>query len=175
VLAALMPFIVFGLLGFFYLTFGWFRCIETTRMLSSVRLGDAALTMRVRFGPLLLQYVLNTLAITGTVLVFGIVIVVVVIAAMATNKGADFSDPDAIVRLFGSGTASGIALIGLYLALLATISLLSEIILACGWWILLARGATVSNVDSLNGVRSIPEDRALVGEGIADALNVGAY
>lgn len=163
------------LLPFFLLTFGWFRCVEHTRMLSSVRLGDAALTMRVKFRHLLLQYVLNTLAVAGTFLAFGIVIVVIVIAVIAANKGADIADPQTVVRLFGSGTVSGIALIGIYLVMLATIALLSEIILAAGWWILLARGATVSNVESLNSVRSTPEDRALIGEGLADALNVGAY
>jgi hypothetical protein len=160
--------------GFFSLTFGWFRCVEHTRMLSSVRLGEAGLTMRVKFRHLLLQYVLNTLAVAGTFLAFGIVIVVIVIAVIAANKGADIADPQTVVRLFGSGTVSGIALVGIYLVMLATIALLSEIILAAGWWILLARGATVSNVESLNGVRSTPEDRALIGEGLADALNVGA-
>lgn len=163
------------LVPFFLLTFGWFRCVEHTRMLSSVRLGDAALTMRVKFRHLLLQYVLNALSVTGTVLAFGIVILVMVVVVVAANKGVDIADPQAVARLFGNGTISGIALIGIYLTLLATIALLSEIILACGWWILLARGARVSNVESLASVRSTPEDRALVGEGLADALNVGAY
>jgi hypothetical protein len=39
----------------------------------------------------------------------------------------------------------------------------------------LARGATITSPDSLRTVRSTAEDRALIGQGLADALNVGAY
>jgi hypothetical protein len=53
--------------------------------------------------------------------------------------------------------------------------LLFEIILALGWWKLLARSASIANPDSLHAVRATPEDRALIGQGLADALNVGAY
>jgi len=40
---------------------------------------------------------------------------------------------------------------------------------------LLARGATIENPDSLLTVKATVEDRTLVGQGLADALNVGAY
>ena len=39
----------------------------------------------------------------------------------------------------------------------------------------MARGAVIANADSLGTVRATGEDLALVGEGLADALNVGAY
>ena len=53
--------------------------------------------------------------------------------------------------------------------------LLAEVILALGWWKLLARSTTIANPDSVRSVRAAPEDRALIGQGLADALNVGAY
>ena len=53
--------------------------------------------------------------------------------------------------------------------------MLAELILAYGWWRLLARSATVTNPDSVRTVRSTAEDRSLIGQGLADALNVGAY
>ena len=52
---------------------------------------------------------------------------------------------------------------------------MGEVFLGYGYWMLVARGATISNIDSLRTVRATGEDRALAGEGLADALNVGAY
>jgi hypothetical protein len=40
---------------------------------------------------------------------------------------------------------------------------------------LVARGASIANLESLDSVRAAAEDRSLAGEGLADALNVGAY
>ena len=40
---------------------------------------------------------------------------------------------------------------------------------------LVARGAIITNADSLMTVRATAEDHTLHGEGLADALNVGAY
>ena len=62
-----------------------------------------------------------------------------------------------------------------YLVVLGILGMLAEIILAFGWWRLLARGTTISNPDSLRSVKATAEDRALIGQGLADALNVGAY
>jgi len=39
----------------------------------------------------------------------------------------------------------------------------------------LAQGATIENPDSLLTVKATIEDRTLAGQGLADALNVGAY
>jgi hypothetical protein len=62
-----------------------------------------------------------------------------------------------------------------YLAVLATIALLGEVILGYGYWMLVARGAIITNADSLRTVRATTEDLSLHGEGLADALNVGSY
>ena len=57
----------------------------------------------------------------------------------------------------------------------ALAGMLAELILGLGWWKLLARGATIEKPESLSTVAATAEDRALVGQGLADALNVGAY
>ena len=67
------------------------------------------------------------------------------------------------------------ALIGGYLLALGVFALMGEVFLGYGYWMLVARGATVSSADSLHSVHATDEDRALAGEGLADALNVGAY
>jgi hypothetical protein len=77
--------------------------------------------------------------------------------------------------MFQSGTTNVILLVIVYLDILGAFGMLAELILGFGWWKLLALGATISNPDSLRTVKSTPEDRALIGEGLADALNVGAY
>lgn len=39
----------------------------------------------------------------------------------------------------------------------------------------MARGGSITGLESLRTVRARDEDTALAGEGLADALNVGAY
>ena len=93
--------------------------------------------------------------------------------AVASSQGATGSD--AIATLFQSSTTNVVLLILAYLVVLGAFTLLAELILAYGWWRLLARSASISNPDSLKTVRATIEDRSLIGQGLADALNVGAY
>ena len=58
---------------------------------------------------------------------------------------------------------------------LGAFGMLAELVLRYGWWRLLARGSSIVNPDSIRTARSAPEDRSLIGQGLADALNVGAY
>jgi hypothetical protein len=77
--------------------------------------------------------------------------------------------------MFGSGTANVAALIAIYLIVLGAFGMLAELILSLGWWKLIARGTTITNAESLANAKATLEDRALIGQGLADALNVGAY
>ena len=77
-----------------------------------------------------------------------------------------------------SGYASGFFLVAIifgYLLLLAAFSLMAELFLGLGFWKLVAQGASITGLDSLSDVRARGEDTRLGGEGLADALNVGAY
>jgi hypothetical protein len=80
-----------------------------------------------------------------------------------------------LLSLFQSSTLNVVLLIVAYLVVLGAFGMLAELILSYGWWRLLARSASIANPDSLNTIRSAPEDRSLIGQGLADALNVGAY
>ena len=62
-----------------------------------------------------------------------------------------------------------------YLLLLGAFTLMVELFLGLGFWKLVAQGASITGLASLDGVKARGEDRALAGEGLADALNVGAY
>ena len=64
---------------------------------------------------------------------------------------------------------------GGYLLGFGTFSLLAETIVDFGFWKAVARGTTITNLESLASVRATDEDPALVGEGLADALNVGSF
>jgi hypothetical protein len=77
--------------------------------------------------------------------------------------------------MFQSGSLNVALLILVYLVILGAFGLLSEIIVRFGWWKLVASGATITNPDALGTVRAGGEDRSLIGQGLADALNVGAY
>ena len=68
-----------------------------------------------------------------------------------------------------------VLLIIAYLVILGAFGMLAELILSFGWWKMLARGSSISNPDSLRTVQATAEDKALIGQGLADALNVGAY
>jgi hypothetical protein len=65
--------------------------------------------------------------------------------------------------------------VGGYLLFAATFSLVAELILGFGYWTAVARGIKVVNLDDLRTIRARPEDRSIAGEGLADALNVGAF
>lgn len=157
--------VVLGILAHFY-----YRAKETSRMLSSVRLGTASLTVRVRARSLFGQFIVYALLVGVAVAVFG-GIAAVIISGISPSQGTGTE----VGRVLQAGWPVLLLLIFVYLAFLATFGLIGEVILAFGFWKLVAREATVADLESLASVRAAAEDRSLVGEGLADALNAGAY
>ena len=153
----------------------YYQSRELSRMFSSVRLGQAALTVQVRARSLLGQYVLFGLALAGSyvVLAIGGLIVLGAVAGGAF-AGGEFNPEIFMQSLQGSFTVL-LAIIFGYLLLLAAFSLMAELFLGLGFWKLVAQGASITGLDSLRDVRARGEDTRLGGEGLADALNVGAY
>jgi uncharacterized membrane protein YjgN (DUF898 family) len=158
-------------LGYFY-----FRARETTRMVSTIRVGDAAVSVRVRARSLIGQLIVYCLALTGAVLLL-LMIGSMLAGSFAMSAGLEDGrfDPEAFAKLFQTGWVTVLAIIAGYLVLLATWAVIGETFLGFGYWALVARNATISNPDSLRSVRAAAEDRSVAGEGLADALNVGAY
>jgi uncharacterized membrane protein YjgN (DUF898 family) len=156
----------------------WFywRSREATRMFSEVWVGEARATVRVRARALFGQFVLYVLALIGVSLLLGAVAGVLTagmftghVAIAPIDAGAQFAS------ILQSSWTTIALLVGGYLLGLAAFALVGEVFLGFGYWMLVCRGATFSNADSLRTVRATAEDRALAGEGLADALNVGAY
>jgi uncharacterized membrane protein YjgN (DUF898 family) len=163
---ALVPLLVsiLGFGGFFY-----YRARETSLMFSEVHLGAARLHVEIKARALALQFA----AYLGmVVLAFIIIGFVGYIVTRAVQGQYDFTSLAGIARAGWIGVALGL---GGYLVSLAALGLMAEVYLDCGYWMLVARGATVTGLETLSTVRAGDEDKALAGEGLADALNVGSF
>jgi uncharacterized membrane protein YjgN (DUF898 family) len=154
----------------------YYRARAQSRLLSTVNIGAATVSVLVRARDVFRQTIVYVLAFAGLLFVFLLVAIVAIgsIFALASRNGGA-PDPDAVLQLFQSGTLNVVLLIVCYLVLLGAFGFLGELVIAFGWWKLLANGTTIANAETLRSVRATAEDRALVGEGLADALNVGAY
>lgn len=163
---ALAPFlaIILGFGGFFY-----YRARESSRMFSEVHLGAARLRVEIKARTLALQFG----AYSGMLVVAFIILGLVGFLVTQLVQGQfDFTSLAGIARAGWIGVALGI---GGYLVSLAALGLMAEVYLDCGYWMLVARGATITGLESLSSVRAGGEDTALAGEGLADALNVGSF
>ena len=148
---------------------------ELSRMFSAVRLGEARLTLNVTTRGLLGQYLLFGLALAGAYLALAIG-GLFILGALAADAFANGSfDPQTFMAHMRGSYTTLIAIVFGYLLILAAFSLMSELFLGLGFWKLVANGASITGLDSLRSVRARGEDKALAGEGLADALNVGAY
>jgi hypothetical protein len=153
----------------------YYRSRELSRMFSAVRLGEAALTVTVRARSLLGQYLVFGLALAGSYIVLAIG-GIIVLGSVAGGAFADGEfDPQLFMQSLQGSMTVLLAIIFGYLLLLGAFSLMVELFLGLGFWKMVARGATVTGIDSLRSVKARDEDTTLAGEGLADALNVGAY
>lgn len=165
--------LITGFVAGFGILLAWlyFRSREATRMFSSIRLGDAGLRVEVRMRTLLGQGLLYALCGLVALVIFGIFFVGFVYS-ISGGAGGDAQD---LARIAQSSILNVVILLVGYLLFLGALGLFGEIFLGLGFWMTVARGATLVGGDSLDTVRATEEDRALAGEGLADALNVGAY
>lgn len=155
----------------------WYQAREVSRMVSTVSAGAARLLLRLRARDLIGQFVIYSLVLSGAMVALGTVAAVLVgvlIAVIAAQSPAGTIE-DLSHVLAGGGVSVMVTVVFGYLVVLGTFTLLGEVILGFGYWLLVARGLLVTDIDSLGTVRARGEDPALVGEGLADALNVGAY
>lgn len=149
----------------------YFRSREASRMFSAIRLGEAGLQVRVKLRTLLGQGLLYGLCAGLALVIFGGFILGFVFAITeGTGSGADD-----LARIARSSVMNVSILLVAYLLLLGALGLFAEVFLGRGFWATVAQGTVVTNPESLQGVRATAEDPSLAGEGLADALNVGAY
>lgn len=153
----------------------FYQSREMTRMFSSVRLGQAALSVTIRMRSLVGQYALFGLALAGVYLALAIG-GVIVLGMTASGAFADGGFDPAIFFQYMRSSLLVLALIVLgYLLLLGAFTLMSELFLGLGFWKLVARGTAITGIETLRSVRARGEDTSVGGEGLADALNVGTY
>lgn len=152
-----------------------YQARELSRMFSCVRLGSAALTVSVRARSLLHQYVRYSLAliVAATVLAMGGFVVLSAVAPEAFANGS-FDLQLFLAHMQGS-LETLLAIVAGYLLILGGLNLTRELFLSLAFWKLVANGARITDIDSLDTVGARAEDTSLGGEGLADALNVGAY
>jgi uncharacterized membrane protein YjgN (DUF898 family) len=147
-----------------------------SRFFSSVSIGTAAFKVRISATSIALQHLLYVVLLAVFVIVFGFVALVIMggmTAGLDMMGGAANSDD--LSQLMRIGSSTFFVLIGLYLVFLGLWGVLSELVLAFGYWKIVARGSSIENIESLSSVRAAGSESPLAGEGLADALNVGAY
>ncbi len=159
--------IVVAFVAYFHL-----RAHITSAMLSSLSIGKTRLKVAVRARSLVWLQVTNSfflgIVAVGFVMIVGY-LMGDVFAPMLQDDGADLG------QILQMGWYNLIVFGGIYLAFMASISIVSEIILKLGFWRLVARGTVLKNAGDLRDIRAGGQESPLVGEGLADALNAGAY
>jgi hypothetical protein len=144
-------------------------------MLSAVQIGAMQISVTVRARSLIWAYLLFGLALAamlGMLLVGGLV----VLSGLAGDAfaGGTFNVEIFIDHLKSSFVTVVAVVLG-YLLVLSAFTLARELFIRLAFWKLVSQGTRVSGLESLNTVKARGEDKSLVGEGLADALNVGAY
>lgn len=144
----------------------------TSRFLSSVKAGKAGLQVRVKarsFVWMYLFYALLFALVSGLFFAIIMVFFTGLMEPLFQDEGLDVSQ----IAQLGWVNVAGLGLI--YLGLLAAYGALAETVLGLGYWRMVVRGARITNPDDLRSVRAQGDESPITGEGIADALNVGAY
>ena len=157
------------------LTVAWYRSMVGARMLSTVTLGDARLSVTIPPFSLFGQFAAYAIGLVALLLAMALTVLLVFAAIYVVAPRIGRAAEATLINIVQSGTVTVALLIAAYLIVLGALGVLWELIPGIGWWRLLAKGATIANVESLRTVKAMPEDRTLVGQGLADALNVGAY
>lgn len=169
VVLVLSPFVVLLAL---LLAFVIFRAREASRMYSAVRLGSATLQVKVSAGSLFVQYFLFGLALLVAAVVVG------AIGAALFYLVRQLVPFDSTISYIRYGTLSWLGLVGIvggYLSSIGTLGLMGEVFIDLGYWMLVARGARVIGIETLDDVAAGAEDPSVIGEGLSDALNVGSF
>lgn len=159
----------------FALSIAWYRSTVASRMLSTVTLGEASLSVKIAPLALFGLFAGYAIGLVVLIVVFALTLLVVLAGVYLVANQTGRSAEQALLDLIQSGTLTAVVVVGFYLLVLGALGFIWELIPGLGWWRLLAQGSSIENPDSLSTVRAAEEDRTLVGQGLADALNVGAY
>lgn len=155
-----------------FIAYFFLRARITSRMLSSVTIGKAKLVVRVRARSLFWQQfaytILVSIVVAGFLVLTGYIMGDVLQPLMQENQ----KNLSEVLKL---GWYNLVVIGLIYLSFMASLTMLAELVFGLGFWRLVARGTIIENENGLRTVRARGEESPLVGEGLADALNVGAY
>ena len=173
---AAMAFPSMLILGVGYLGWLFVSTRIDSRYWSSVSVGAAQLKVRISAFAISMQQLVYALLLTLFSVVYWLFALVLfggMSAGLDAMGGA--SSAEDMAKLMHMGSSTFFTLIALYLVFLGLWGALSEMVLGFGYWKIAARGTAIENVDALASVRAAGVESPLAGEGLADALNVGAY
>lgn len=145
VLFALLPLV---------LAFTYYRAREMSRCYSAIRLGEARAYVNLGARRLLGQYLLFALLCIGSAVGLSLALTFFVV-----NSGADYT------LIAGALPLATLVLCGFWM----------ELIVDFGFWSRIAEGAIFTDLDSLRETNHREDAADARGEGLADALNVGAF
>lgn len=149
-----------------FLSWVYISARTTSRMLSSVTIGDASLRVRIRARSLTGMYLVYVFLLALVGLLFGL-------GLFATGLTELVAEPTNIQA--SSGPIVMIVGLVIYVAFIGASAMVSELILGFGYWRLVVQGTEIFNARGLRNVRALGEESSVVGEGMADALDIGAF
>lgn len=148
---------------------------ERTRFTSSIRIGEAPVSLHIRARALIgmyLIYVLVLLAV-ASVAATGVAYLVQGSIAVSADFGVDFG---AIASAFErSSWLTVAAFAAAYLLIIATLAMVAELFIGLTFWKMVVKRLKIANPESLDTVRARGERAPAIGEGLADALSSGGY
>lgn len=164
-----------GLLVFLMAFFAYYylRARIPSRLYSALKIGETSIFVRVKARSLFWHSVLYVIWLI--IFAIGLAVLSVMFVAFFQQDISNFEAVEFSQFMQLGAWQIALAIVG-YLAILAIFALLAETLLALGYWEAVVRHARLKNVGDLNSVRGGDGDESpIAGEGLADALNVGAY
>lgn len=143
-----------------------------SRFVSSVSVGQANIRLKVRARSFVWMYLFYALLFS---LVSGVFLTIVLMFFNGVMAPLLQDQEIEVARIAQLGWTNFAVLGLIYLGLLAAYGAVAETVLGLGYWRMIVRAAHIENSDDLKSVRAHGDESPLAGEGLADALNVGAY
>jgi len=153
----------------------YYRARALTRLFSSIRIGQARLAVKVTARALFAQCLVYGLSLLGVAALAAAVTAGVAGLLSGGVSLTGLPNGEEVTRFLQTGWVQFAVVALAYLSVIAALGLCFELVFGFGFWALVARDATVTDAETLRSVRAAAEDRAVIGEGLADALNVGSY
>ena len=167
---AVMVFEAFGVAMLVMLLLIPLRAIELKWRLEGLRFGPIAVSTELRIRSVIWRYVKTGLAFLVYTVAIGIVAGITAITLFAIHKA--FVDSGATMA--GTAVVAVLGAVG-YLAALLGYGVVRRLVFDRGLWALVAGTVTLTGLDALEQVTAEGAPAGSLGEGMADALDIGGF